>query len=64
MAVEITPAASFQVGTPHTLFEVPGLINNGRFVVTPDGQQFLVPLQKPEPLPITVALNWGASLSK
>jgi Tol biopolymer transport system component len=64
MAVDVTPGASFQVGTPHKLFDVPGLIHNGRFVVTADGQQLLVPLQKPEPLPITVVLNWAAGLNK
>ncbi len=64
MAVDVTPGSSFQAGTPRKLFDVPGVINNRRFVATPDGQRFLVPVQKAEALPITVVLNWAAGVSK
>jgi hypothetical protein len=46
------------------VLDVPGFINNRRFVVTPDGQQFIVPVQKAEALPITVVLNWASGLAK
>jgi Tol biopolymer transport system component len=63
MAVDVSPGTPVQVGTPRKVFDVPGLINNGRFVVTAEGR-FLVPLRKDEPLPITVVLNWAAGLAK
>jgi Tol biopolymer transport system component len=61
MAVDVTLGSSFQAGTPRKLFDVPGVINNRRFVVTPDGQQILVPVQKAETAPITVVLNWATT---
>jgi hypothetical protein len=41
------------------VFRLPANINNGRFVVAPDGQRFLMPLevQKPTPPPMMVTLN-------
>jgi hypothetical protein len=63
MAVDVKAGTSFQAGTPRRLFDVPGIINNRRFAVTPDGQRFLVPVQKAEALPITVVLNWAAGSS-
>ena len=64
MAVDVTPGPSFHVSAPRKVFDVPGIINNRRFVVTPDGQQFLMPVQRAEVLPITVVLNWAAGLQK
>ena len=64
MAVDVTPGSTFQAGKPVKLFDVPGIINNRRFVVTPDGKQFLMPIQPAEALPITVVLNWAAGLVK
>jgi eukaryotic-like serine/threonine-protein kinase len=64
MSVAITPGTSFQASAPRKLFDVPGVITNGRFVVTPDGQQFLMPVQRPETSAITVVLNWPHSLAK
>ena len=65
MAVDVTPGASFHAGTPRKMFDVAGgVINNRRFVVTPDGQQFLLPVQKAEVSPITVVLNWATELKK
>jgi hypothetical protein len=66
MAVEVTPGSTFHASPPHTVFEVPGFINNGRFAVMPDGQQFLVPLQTESAAsePITVILNWASGLRK
>ena len=64
MSVAITPGDTFKASAPQKLFDVPGIINNGRFVVTPDGQQFLLPVQRAESSTITVVLNWPASLTK
>jgi eukaryotic-like serine/threonine-protein kinase len=64
MAVAITPGDTFQASAPQKLFEVPGIINNGRFVVMPDGQQFLLPVQRAESSAITVVLNWPSSVAK
>jgi eukaryotic-like serine/threonine-protein kinase len=64
MSVAITPGDTFKASAPQKLFDVPGIINNGRFVVTPDGQQFLLPVQRAESSAITVVLNWPASLTK
>ena len=64
MSVEITPGDKFQAGAPRSLFEVPGVITNGRFVVAPDGQEFLMPVQRAESSSITVVLNWPAGLAK
>jgi serine/threonine protein kinase/Tol biopolymer transport system component len=60
MTVTVTPGATFRAGPPTRLFDVPGVINNSRFVVTPDGRQILAPIQPAEALPITVVLNWTA----
>ena len=61
MVVDLTPGASLQASPPRRVMTVPGLIQNGRFVATPDGQRFLLPLRNvPETTPITVVLNWAA----
>ena len=46
--------------------DLPGTINNGRFVVTPDGQRFLVPLRSNDagPEDLTVVLNAVNGLRK
>ena len=64
MSVAITPGDTFQASAPLKLFDVPGIINNGRFVVMPDGQQFLVPVQQPESSSISVVVNWPATVAK
>jgi hypothetical protein len=63
MAVDVKPGASFEAGVPKALFEVPGLINNGRFVASLDGERFLMPIQfQDEVQPLTVIVNWPAML--
>jgi serine/threonine protein kinase len=64
MTVEVTPGATFKAGVPRRLFNAPGIINNGRFAVSPDGQQFLMPIQPGTVSPITVVLNWANGLKK
>jgi hypothetical protein len=51
--------ASFEAGVPRTLFEVrlPEQRRN-RYVVTRDGQRFLVNKALEEALPIQVLVNW------
>ncbi len=60
MAVDMTPGPTPEPSAPHPVFRLPADVNNGRFVATPDGQRFLVPLevQKPTPPVMTVTLNW------
>jgi len=64
MSVTITPGQTFQATAPRKLFDIPGVITNGRFVVTADGEQFLVPVQQVSNRPITVVVNWPASVAK
>ena len=66
MAVDVTLGSAFVAGRAHALFDVSGDILNGRFIVSNDGQRFLLPLI---PLtstqqPITMLLNWTATLKK
>jgi hypothetical protein len=60
MAVAVEPdAKSFEAGAPRSLFDLPTPSRlKDRFVVTRDGQRFLlsVPLQSPEP--VRVLVNW------
>ena len=69
MAVAVsTDSASFQAGIPKELFQaqlVRGGIKNG-YVVSPDGQRFLVlvPAGEAKPEPITVLMNWLALLQR
>jgi hypothetical protein len=69
IAVEITPGARIESGIPRELFDA-GLgaeeQQGGQYAVTPDGQRFLLlkPLTEAAPMPITVVLNWTASLRK
>jgi Tol biopolymer transport system component len=59
MAVDVTLGRTFEQGVPRVLFGVPGRIANGRFVVSLDGQQFLMPLLADSaPPPLTVLMNW------
>jgi Tol biopolymer transport system component len=64
MAVEVRPGrAAFQAGVPAVLFEVnldPGTLGRNRYVVSPDGQRFLIitPSGLAERAALTVVLNW------
>jgi hypothetical protein len=64
MAVDVTLSPTFKPGPPRKLFTVPGVISNGRFTVSPDGQQFLMPVQPPGVSPVTVIVDWANGLKK
>jgi Tol biopolymer transport system component len=64
MAVDLTLGRTFEAGRPRDLFLVPGLIANGRFVASLDGQRFLLPLQKENPLSLSVILNGMTALRR
>jgi eukaryotic-like serine/threonine-protein kinase len=68
MAAGITAGEKIQSGIPRMLFET-GLTTDpirDQYAVTPDGQRFLLlrPLTGATPTPITVVINWTASLKK
>jgi len=67
MAVDLTVnGASFQAGAPRQLFPLPtGAATD--WDVTPDGKRFLIPMTRTQEAgdePITVVLNWKASLKR
>jgi hypothetical protein len=69
MAVSIETAGEFTAGTPQALFPtgvvLTGLpqFNRGHaHAVTKEGQRFLVNARLPEAAPLTVVLNWIASI--
>ncbi len=68
MAVEVnTDSANFQAGIPKPLFQtqlVLGFLWRNRYVVSADGQRFLMltPTGETPANPITVVLNWPAEL--
>jgi len=71
MAVEVKPGNVFAAGLPAPLFDA-GLRPEGltesrcSFVVTPDGQRFLVNTIAEEAarVPVTVVVNWTGELKK
>ena len=68
-AVELkTDSSEFRAGVPHALFQtqlIPGGWRN-RYVVSPHGQRFLVPVRAGEckSEPIAVVINWLVLLKK
>jgi len=69
MAVDVkTDAAQFEAGAPKPLFHAQLYDERRRnqYVVTPDGQRFLLvyPRELEKPSPITVVVNWPALLKK
>jgi Tol biopolymer transport system component len=65
MAVDVKLGAKLEAGVPHALFEVPGVISNGRFVASLDGNRFLMPIQFQDELePLTVIVNWPSILKR
>ena len=64
MAVDVRAVgATFQAGVPRALFEAnldPRTNVRNRYVVSPDGQRFLIiaPAEQAGPTPLTVVLNW------
>lgn len=68
MAVDVNSGPQFQAGIPHELFQTPivnGLFWRNRYVVSADGQRFLIlsPTTNDQTIPITVVLNWPALLA-
>jgi Tol biopolymer transport system component len=63
-----TSGGEFQAGIPKPLFQVKLITGRGRnrYVVSPDGQRFLMIVATGEanPSPITVVVNWPALLKK
>jgi len=68
MAVPITPGAKIDSGEPRVLFDTGFNIDplNDQYAVTRDGQRFLLQktVTEPTPTPITVVMNWTATLRK
>jgi len=66
MAVDVRSGPVPAPSVPRPLFRLPADVNNGRFVVTPDGRRFLVPLevQKPKPGEVMMMLNWVHALER
>jgi serine/threonine protein kinase/Tol biopolymer transport system component len=68
MAVEVNTSSTFETSAPKPLFatQVNGYTAPNRYVVTADGQRFLVnsPAGEVNQTPITVVLNWTSSLKR
>lgn len=68
MAVEVKSGSNaFETGVPKLLFETPFInIGRNRYVVTRDGQRFLVitRLEDTAATPINVVVNWLAEVKK
>ena len=68
MAVDIKLGSTFGMGTPHALFQtqVSGFMSPNRYDVSADGQRFLINsvAQENSPTPITVIVNWAATLKR
>ena len=64
MAVDVRAVgAMLQAGVPRVLFEAnldPRTAVRNRYVVSPDGQRFLIiaPAEQAGPAPLTVVLDW------
>ena len=58
--------SAFQVSSDHPLFDVFPQGGNWPFDVSADGQRFLVNslIQQSSTTPLTVVVNWAASLNK
>jgi eukaryotic-like serine/threonine-protein kinase len=68
MAVDINAGPTFETSTPKPLFatQVSAYNAPSRYVVTADGQRFLInaPAEEISQTPITVVMNWTAGLKK
>jgi serine/threonine protein kinase len=58
MTVALKLGTAFEASPPQALFQVPGIIANGRFVASLDAQSFLLPLRKEGKPFLSVVLNW------
>jgi hypothetical protein len=68
MSVDINAGTTFEAGTPKPLFatRVSAFNAPNRYVVTADGQRFLInsPAGEISHTPITVVLNWTSGLKR
>src|SRR5688572_22221943 len=68
MAVDVALGPTPETGPPRVLFETRVNVSPilDQYVVTPDGKRFLVavPVAPSAPEPITVVLNWPATLHR
>jgi len=71
MAVEVKAGASFETGTPVTLFQTRArqavsFMDAYSYDVTPDGQKFLVNMRVHESnsAPLSIILNWASEMEK
>ena len=67
MAVSIDTRGDFQAGVPQRLFQtgMTSTQNNNPYVVSRDGQRFLIPVpDRSGTAPMTVVLNWAAGRSE
>jgi len=68
MAVDVNTSSTFETSAPKPLFEtqVNGYNAPNRYVVTADGQRFLVnsPVGEVNQTPITVVLNWTSGVKR
>ena len=69
MAVDVNAGKVFENGAPHKLFEFRsgnGLLTVAPYAVSADGQRFLLNMLVDESggAPLTVVLNWTATLKK
>ena len=67
-AVDVTPGAQLSVGVPHALFTFPlTIVQRRAYAVSRDGSRFLFPRYADRGTvypPITVVVNWPATLQK
>ena len=68
MAAQVGVAKGFKAAVPRALFQTP-IVTSANFhpyAVAKDGQRFLIPVPREAPgsMPITVVLNWPATLPK
>jgi Tol biopolymer transport system component len=68
MSVDVNAASTFETSAPKPLFatQVSGYNSPNRYVVTADGQRFLInsPAGEVSQTPITVVLNWTSRLKR
>ena len=68
MAAAIDATPRFEAGIPQPLFAsgVASTVNRRQYAVTKDGQRFLVIVaqQRSSPTPLTVVVNWQATVQK
>ena len=69
MAVSVSMSGSFQAGTPTALFPTElepsgrfGIVGRTQYLVTADGQKFLLDQPRSDGMQLMVVTDWSASL--